>query len=99
VGLLLAEQLGKHLAALLSGQVDRGAAEAAYRSAHAGLCRDRNRVTALALLMARRPRLSGRALARAATHPQALEALLGVNCGYWGFGRLTAADWLSLGGF
>jgi flavin-dependent dehydrogenase len=98
VGLLLAEQLGKHLAALLSGQVDRCAAEAAYRSAHAGLWRDRNRVTALALLMARRPQLSGRALARAATRPQALEALLGVNCGYWGFGRLTTRDWLSLGG-
>ncbi|HEX4579361.1 MAG TPA: FAD-dependent monooxygenase [Candidatus Dormibacteraeota bacterium] len=99
IGLLLGERLGGHLAALLSGEVDRAGAETAYRRDHAELRRNRSRVTALALLMARRPWLSRRAVARSAHRPQALEALLGVNCGYWGFGRLTPRDWLTLAGF
>jgi 2-polyprenyl-6-methoxyphenol hydroxylase-like FAD-dependent oxidoreductase len=99
IGLLLAERLGLHLAALLSGEVDRGTAEARYRRDHTELWRNRSRVTALALLMARHPLLSRRAVARAAARPQALGALLGVNCGYWGFGKLTPRDWLTLAGF
>jgi menaquinone-9 beta-reductase len=98
IGLLLAERLGVHLGAHLSGEVDRTTAEARYRHDHAELWRNRNRVTALALIMARRPWLSRRAVARAARRPQALETLLGINCGYWGFGRLTPGDWLSLAG-
>ncbi|MDQ6847186.1 MAG: NAD(P)/FAD-dependent oxidoreductase [Candidatus Dormibacteraeota bacterium] len=99
IGLILAERLGIHVAALLSGRVDRRTAESRYRRDHAELLRNRRRVTALALMMARRPGLSGRAVARAATRPQALATLLGINCGYWGFGRLTARDWLTLAGF
>jgi 2-polyprenyl-6-methoxyphenol hydroxylase-like FAD-dependent oxidoreductase len=99
IGLLLGERLGLHLAALLSGEVDRATAEARYRRDHAELWRNRRRVTALALMMARRQWLSRRAVGRAARRPQALEALLGINCGYWGFGRLTPRDWLSLAGF
>ena len=99
VGLLLAERLGIHVAALLSGRVDRRTAEARYRRDHAELWRNRSRVTALALMMARRPWLSRRAVARAADRPQALATLLGINCGYWGFGRLTPRDWLTLAGF
>ncbi len=99
LGLMLGERLGFHLAALLSGEVDSAAAEAAYRREVAELRRNRSRVTALALLMARRPWLSRRAVARSAGRPQALAALLGVNCGYWGFGRLTPRDWLTLAGF
>ena len=98
VGLLLAERLGYHLTALLSGAVDRSTAEAHYRRDHARLHHNRSRVTALALLMAQRPRLSRRAVAASARRPQALETLLGVNCGYWGFGRLTPRDWLTLAG-
>lgn len=99
IGLLLAERLGFHIATLLSGEVDRSTAEARYRRDHAELWRNRSRVTALALMMARRPWLSRRAVARAADRPQALGALLGINCGYWGFGRLTPRDWLALAGF
>ncbi|HWF58423.1 MAG TPA: NAD(P)/FAD-dependent oxidoreductase [Candidatus Dormibacteraeota bacterium] len=99
IGLLLAERLGLHLAAQLSGELDRSTAEARYRRDHAQLWRDRSRVTALALVMARRPWLSRRAVARAGARPQALRALLGINCGYWGFGRLTPRDWASLAGF
>jgi 2-polyprenyl-6-methoxyphenol hydroxylase-like FAD-dependent oxidoreductase len=99
IGLLLAERLGFHVAALLSGEVDHHTAEARYRRDHAELWRNRSRVTALALLMARHPGLSRRAVARAADRPQALATLLGINCGYWGFGRLTPRDWLALTGF
>jgi 2-polyprenyl-6-methoxyphenol hydroxylase-like FAD-dependent oxidoreductase len=98
LGLLLAERLGAHLAELLSGAIDRGTAEAGYRRDHARLGRDRSRVTALALLMARWPALSRRAVAASARRPHALETLLGINCGYWGFGRLTSRDWLTLAG-
>jgi menaquinone-9 beta-reductase len=99
IGLLLGERLGLHLAALLSGELDRVAVEAAYRHDHAELWRNRSRVTALALTIARRPWLSRRAVARAADRPDALGTLLGINCGYWGFGRLTPRDWLTLAGF
>jgi menaquinone-9 beta-reductase len=99
IGLLLGERLGFWVAAQLSGQVDRAAAQAGYRRDHAALRRNRSRVAALALTMARRPWLSHRAVARAADRPAALGALLGVNCGYWGFGRLTPRDWLTLAGF
>jgi 2-polyprenyl-6-methoxyphenol hydroxylase-like FAD-dependent oxidoreductase len=99
IGLLLAERVGFHVAAVLSGEVDRRTAEARYRRDHAELWRNRSRVTALALMMARHPKLSRRAVARAADRPQALATLLGINCGYWGFGRLTPRDWLTLAGF
>ncbi len=96
IGLMLGERLGLHLAALLSGDVDATTAQARYRRDHAALHRNRRRVTALALVMARHPGLSRRAVARAADRPAALGALLGVNCGYWGFGKLTVGDWISL---
>lgn len=99
VGLLLGERLGQRIAALLDGEVGRAAAEAGYRRDHAKLHRNRGRVTALALLMARHPWLSRRAVAGAARRPGALAALLGVNCDYWGFSRLTPRDWLALAGF
>lgn len=99
IGLLQGERLGIHLAALLSGDIDRSVAEARYRRDHATLRRNRSRVTALALMMAQHPWLSRRTVARAAERPQALATLLGINCGYWGFGKLTPRDWLSLAGF
>jgi flavin-dependent dehydrogenase len=99
VGLLLGHRLGLHISALLSGEVDRASVQARHRHDHAEIWRDRDRVTALALLIARHPRLNRRAVARAVDRPQALGALLGVNCGYWGFGKLTPRDWLTLAGF
>jgi hypothetical protein len=98
IGLLLAERLALHLVAFLSGEIDRVAAQQRYARDHARLHRDRRRLTRLALLMAQRPRLSRRAVARAAERPQTLEILLGINCGYWGFGRLSPRDWLALAG-
>ncbi len=98
IGLLLGQRLGLHVAALLSGEVDRESVQIRYRHDHAEIWRNRSRVTTLAMMMARHPRLSRRAVARAVDRPRALEALLGVNCGYWGFGKLTPRDWLTLAG-
>ncbi len=94
----MAERLASHLDALLSGSIDRRSAEAGYRRDHALLRRNGSRVTALALLMNRRPQLARRAVAASSQRTQALERLLGINCGYWGFGRLTARDWATLAG-
>ncbi|HSP64960.1 MAG TPA: FAD-dependent monooxygenase [Candidatus Deferrimicrobium sp.] len=98
IGLLMAERLANNLAALLAGSTDRRTAEAAHRNDVARLRRNGSRVTALALLMTRRPWLARRAIAASSRRSQALETLLGVNCGYWGFGRLTPRDWLTLAG-
>ncbi len=98
IGLLMAERLASHIDALLSGSTDCRTAEARYRRDHACLRRNGSRVTALALLMSRRPWLARRAVAASAERPQALERLLGINCGYWGFGRLTPRDWGTLAG-
>ncbi len=98
VGLLLAERMAVHLDAALAERISPGEAATAYTRDHRRLWRDRRRLTRLALLMAGHPRASRRAISRAATRPRALQALLGVSCGYWGFGRLSARDWLSLAG-
>ena len=52
----------------------------------------------LALVMARTPWLSRRAIAGASKDPRALSKLLGINCGYQTFAALTPRDWLSLAG-
>jgi flavin-dependent dehydrogenase len=98
IGLLLAERLAVHLDAALAQRISPGEAAADYARDHRRLWTDRRRLTRLALMMAGHPRASRRAIARAATRPAALQALLGVNCGYWGFGRLSPRDWLSLAG-
>jgi flavin-dependent dehydrogenase len=98
VALLMAELLAAQIHSLLRGDTSPGAAAAAYTRAHRRLWRDRRRLTRLALAMAAHPRTSRRALGRLEGHPQTLEALLGINCGYWGFGRLSPRDWLRLAG-
>ena len=98
IGLLMAERLVHHLTALLSGSSDRGSAEAGYRRDHARLRRNGSRVTALALLMTRRPALARRAVTASSRRSGALQTLLGIHCGYWGFGQLTPRDWLTLAG-
>lgn len=98
IGLMLAERMAVHLDAALAQRIGPVEAAAAYARDHRRLWTDRRRLTRLALLMAGHPRASRRAIARAATRPAALQALLGVNCGYWGFARLSPRDWLSLAG-
>jgi 2-polyprenyl-6-methoxyphenol hydroxylase-like FAD-dependent oxidoreductase len=98
IGMELGERLAQRLGALLDGRCGIDTAERDYARAHRRLWRDRRRVTRLALLMATHRRLSRRAIARAGERPETLARLLGINCGYWGFGRLTPRDWLALAG-
>jgi len=99
IGLELGEALGHRLHAALEGRATLDETAAAYAADHQRLWRNRRRLTTLALLLAEHPTLGRRAVAAARARPQALSALLGVNCGYWGFGRLRPRDWLTLLGF
>lgn len=98
IGMLLAERLALRLHQAHSGEISEAEAGRRYRADHARLVRDRRRLTRLALVMARRPWLSRRAIAHAAADPRALGKLLGINCGYQTFAALTPRDWLSLAG-
>jgi menaquinone-9 beta-reductase len=98
LGMLLAERLAVRIHQTCSGEISGAAAVRRYRADHARLVRDRQRLTRLALVMARTPWLSRRAIAHAATDPRALRKLLGINCGYQTFAALTPRDWLSLAG-
>jgi flavin-dependent dehydrogenase len=98
IGLLMAEQMAVHLDSLLTERASPVEAADAYARDHGRLWADRRRLTALALALAGHPAAARRAVAALGRRPQALVALLGVNCGYWGFGRLTPRDWLSLAG-
>jgi 2-polyprenyl-6-methoxyphenol hydroxylase-like FAD-dependent oxidoreductase len=98
IGLLLGEALAHRLDGALSGRHSLESAAARYARDHRRLWRNRRRVTALALFMAAHPTISRRAVSRARSRPQTLSRLLGVNCGYHGFARLTPRDWLTLAG-
>lgn len=98
VGLELAEALAGHAAALLEGAVSADTAAVRYRRDHARLWRDRRRLIHLALLMARAPWLSRRAVARAARDPATLSRLLAINCGYSRFRDVGPRDYLALAG-
>jgi 2-polyprenyl-6-methoxyphenol hydroxylase-like FAD-dependent oxidoreductase len=98
IGMLLAERLAQHLDDLLSARTSPAEAARQYRIDHARLIRERRRLTQLALLMARIPWLSRRAIAHAASDPTTLSKLLAINCGYQTFAELAPRDWLSLAG-
>jgi menaquinone-9 beta-reductase len=96
IGMLLAERLAAHVGDLLSGRTSSPEAARRYRVDHAGLVRERRRLTQLALFMARSPKLSRRAITRAAADPTTLSKLLAINCGYQTFAELSLRDWLAL---
>ncbi len=98
LGMLLAERLAEYLDPFLDGRMSAESASGRYATDHAALVRERRRLTRLALVLARWPRLSHRALAHAATDPSTLSRLLAINCGYQTFRELSPRDWLSLVG-
>jgi 2-polyprenyl-6-methoxyphenol hydroxylase-like FAD-dependent oxidoreductase len=98
VGLQLAEALSLRIDDMLTGRTSPEEAAARYARDHDELWRNRRRVTALALFMAAHPAFSRRAVSRARTRPQTLSRLLGINCGYYSFLRLTPLDWMTLAG-
>ncbi|MGA8522474.1 MAG: NAD(P)/FAD-dependent oxidoreductase [Candidatus Dormiibacterota bacterium] len=98
IGMLLAERLAEHAGEFLGGRISAATAERRYAMDHAGLIRERRRVTQLALFLARSRVLSRRAIVRATSDPRALAKLVAINCGYQTFRNLTPRDWLSLAG-
>jgi menaquinone-9 beta-reductase len=98
IGMLLAERLARHIDGVVTGRLTRAEAAGRYAIDHRRLTRERRRLTQLALVMARTPVLSRRAISSAASDPTALGKLLGINCGYQTFASLTPRDWLSLAG-
>jgi menaquinone-9 beta-reductase len=96
IGLLLAERAAEHIHDLLCARISSDTAVARYGIDHARLWRERRRLTRLALLMARNPWLSRRAIAHAAEEPRTLSRLLAINCGYLRFRDLSLRDVLSL---
>jgi flavin-dependent dehydrogenase len=70
--------------------------EAAYRLAHRRLTRDPWRVAALLVYLTGSIQRAARGLRGLELAPEAMVNLLGVNLGYWGFGRITPRQWLAL---
>jgi menaquinone-9 beta-reductase len=98
IGMLLAERVARHIDDLLCARISTIEAARRYRIDHMRIVRERRRLTELALLMARAPWLSRRAIAHATADPTTLSKLLAINCGYQTFRELTIKDWLALVG-
>ncbi|MDQ6709614.1 MAG: NAD(P)/FAD-dependent oxidoreductase [Candidatus Dormibacteraeota bacterium] len=76
--------------------LDEPSPEGAYRRAYREITRDPRRVAALLLYLRGKPGRVRRGVRGLEHAPQAMTKLLGVNFGYWGFGRLTPREWLAL---
>lgn len=70
--------------------------EAEYRRLHRGITRTRWRLTALLVYLASNPSRVARAMRGLTRRPSVMPALLGINLGYWGFGRVTPREWVAL---
>jgi len=70
--------------------------EAEYRRLHRGITRNRWRLTALLVFLASDPRRVARAMRGLNRRASVMPALLGINLGYWGFGRVTPREWVAL---
>jgi flavin-dependent dehydrogenase len=70
--------------------------EAEYRRLHRGITRNRWRLTVLLVYLASNPGRVTRAMRGLNRRPSVMPALLGINLGYWGFGRVTPREWVAL---
>jgi flavin-dependent dehydrogenase len=70
--------------------------EAAYRLAHRRLTRDPRRVAALLVYLTGSIQRAARGMRGLERAPDAMVNLLGVNLGYWRFGRVRPRQWLAL---
>ncbi len=70
--------------------------EAHYRRLHRGITANRWRLTALLVYLASNPGRVARAMRGLTRRPSVMPALLGINLGYWGFGRVTPREWVAL---
>ena len=81
---------------MLDGKIDQEKAARWYTAEHRRLGRDRDALTRLALWLMASAGRTRRAMRSLERHQGALTTLLGVNCGYWGVGRLRPVDLLAL---
>ena len=79
-----------------AASLDQPSPERAYRRAHRAITRDPRRVAALLLYLRAKPARVRRGVRGLEYAPQAMTKLLGVNFGYWGFGRITPREWVAL---
>jgi 2-polyprenyl-6-methoxyphenol hydroxylase-like FAD-dependent oxidoreductase len=70
--------------------------EAHYRRLHRGITGNRWRLTALLVYLASDPGRVTRAMRGLNRRPSVIPALLGINLGYWGFGRVAPREWVAL---
>jgi flavin-dependent dehydrogenase len=70
--------------------------ESEYRRLHRGIVRNRWRLTSLLVYLASNPGRVARAMRGLTRRPSVMPALLGINLGYWGFGRVTPREWVAL---
>jgi len=70
--------------------------EAAYRRLHRRITRDPRRLAALVLYLVTSANRAARAMRGLQRAPAAMTTLLGINCGYFGFGRVTPREWAAL---
>ncbi|MGI8553049.1 MAG: NAD(P)/FAD-dependent oxidoreductase [Dehalococcoidia bacterium] len=92
---------GARLAASVADNALRSGSVAAhglapYADALKQLTRDSDRLTRLALLLCSSPWISRLAMSGMRRDPDLLPRLLGVAAGSWGFGALSARNWLGL---
>ena len=79
-----------------AASLDRPSPARSYRIAHRQIARDPRRVAALLLYLRAKPARVRRGVRGLEYAPQAMTKLLGVNFGYWGFGRITPREWFAL---
>lgn len=70
--------------------------EVAYRRRHRRITRDPRRLAALVLYLVTSANRAARAMRGLQRAPAAMTTLLGINCGYFGFGRVTPREWAAL---
>jgi len=76
--------------------LDHPRPEAVYRRLNRRITRDPRRLTALLLYLVGSTRRAARAMRGLQRVPTAATTLLGINCGYFGFGRVTPREWAAL---
>lgn len=76
--------------------LDHPRPEPEYRRLHRRITRDPRRLTTLVLYLVGSPSRAARAMRGLRRRPAALTTLLGVNLGYWGFGRVMPREWVAL---
>jgi flavin-dependent dehydrogenase len=96
MALLSARYLASVLGHMLDGHLTGEQAADVYRRHHQRAWRDLHRLTRLVLWLTASPRRTARGMRGLELRPEVLDILLGINCGYWGFSKLTPRDWLTL---